>query len=270
MIQRAFSANETDTGISLDFVLPAGPAGPQGVKGEAGEKGDTGPQGATGATPTVTVGTVTAGDTAGVLANETDTGISLDFVLPAGPAGPQGAKGEAGEKGDTGPAPAIEIAEDTVTSYKLRFKTSAQDIVSPNLRGTSITYNADLSKAGSTTEVPLDALTLSAEYVSADAIRLSIRPKETGTSVLADIRRVSIYDGGVFDIQTNDNTTITTRMVLDDTLFSHSREMHWVNIRIQNPSTGLWSMCVVRTFCSLNGSRTSICVDWLYTGVSFK
>mgnify|MGYP007025136971 CR=1 FL=1 len=118
--------------------------------------------------------------------------------------------------------------------------------------------------------MPIGALTLSAEYLSADAIRLAIRPKTTGTSVLADIRRVSIYDGGVFDIQTNDNTTITGRLVLDDIVYNRSREMHWMNIRVQDPSTSLWSMCVVRTVCSTNGSRTSICVEWLYTDASFK
>ena len=196
--------------------------------------------------------------------------MALDFVVPVGPTGPQGPKGDTGEKGDAGPAPVIEVAEETASSYKLRFKTAGQDVVSPNLRATALAYNADLSKSGSTMDIPIDALILSAEYASGDAIRLAIRPKTTGTSVVADIRRVSIYDGGVFDIQTNDNTTITGRLVLDDTLFNRSREMHWMNIRVQDPATSLWSMCVVRTFCSLTGNRTTICVEWLYTGVSFK
>ncbi|MFR9215540.1 MAG: collagen-like protein, partial [Ruthenibacterium sp.] len=250
-----------------------GPKGDTGPQGEQGPKGDTGPQGAT---PTVTVGTVAAGTDAKVTATPTATGVSLDFVVPAGPqgekgdTGAQGIQGEKGEKGDTGPAPAIEVAEETPASYKLRFKTETQDVVSPNLRGTVQAYNADLSASGSVMSVPLGALTLSAEYGSSASIRLALRPTTTGATVLADIRRLSIYDTGVFDIQTNDNTKITGRMVIDDIVYNASREMHWMRIRLQDPVTSLWSMCEVKTFVSLDNSRTSVCVEWLYTGATFS
>ena len=95
MYKRQVTANPTDTGISLDFVVPVGPAGPQGESGPTGPQGpegpqgELGPQGPAGTTPTVTVGTVSSGTTAAVTANPTDTGISLDFVVPVGPAGPQ-------------------------------------------------------------------------------------------------------------------------------------------------------------------------------------
>lgn len=79
-----------------------GSQGEQGPVGPAGPMGETGP---TGAVPTVEVGNVSSGNTAEVTANPTNTGVSLDFVLPAGPAGPQGEtgpQGKTGEKGDTG------------------------------------------------------------------------------------------------------------------------------------------------------------------------
>ena len=52
-------------------------------------------------------------------------------------------------------------------------------------------------------------------------------------------------------------------------MYDQSEEMHWIRLRQQDPSTSLWSMCEVRTFSSKLGARTSICVDWLYTGVTF-
>ena len=275
-------ANQTESGVFLDFVLPIGPVGPQGEQGPQGEpgiqgeKGETGPQGPIGATPTVQVGVVTTGGDAQVVANQTESGVFLDFVLPIGPVGPQGEQGPQGEpgiqgeKGETGPAPTIEVDEDTLTSYKLRFQTEGQSIVTPNLRGTTLSYNADLSKTGSSIEIPLDPLILTAAYRAGDSIQLSVRPKTTGSSVLSDIRRVSIYDGGVFDIQTNDNLAITARFVLDDIVYNRSREMHWMDVRMQDPATNLWSMCTVHTFCSYTGNRTTISVEWLYTGVSFS
>ena len=97
-------ANPTETGISLDFVVPLGPTGPQGevgpqgIQGPQGAQGETGPQGPTGASPTVSVGTVTAGEDPQITAVPTETGVSLSFVVPIGPTGPQG------ETGPTGPA----------------------------------------------------------------------------------------------------------------------------------------------------------------------
>ena len=79
-----------------------------------------------------------------------------------------------------------------------------------------------------------------------------------------------IYGGlGAVEVQTLDNTKISTRTVIDDIVYDQSEEMHWIRLRQQDPSTSLWSMCEVRTFSSKLGARTSICVDWLYTGVTF-
>ena len=279
----AVTASSTETGVLLDFVVPVGPAGPQGdqgATGPSGVKGDTGPigpQGPTGATPTVEIGSVSSGNSAAVTASSTETGVLLDFVVPVGPAGPQGdqgATGPSGVKGDTGPqgasgeTPKIIEVENTKTKYILSFTTSTQSIISPNLKSNTETYNADLSTIGSTLRIPLENLTLIAQSTTASSLRLSIQPTTTGTSVLADIRRVSIYDSAM-DVQTNNNFTISANLVLDDIIYTQSQEMHWIRIRLQDPTSKLWSMCEIRTFASQGGARTSICVEWFYTGASF-
>ena len=79
---------------------------------------------------------------------------------------------------------------------------------------------------------------------------------------------MSIYDSAT-DVQTNNNVTISASLTLDDIVYTMSQEMHWMRIRLQDPATKLWSMCEVRTFASQNGSRTTICIDWIFTGGSF-
>ena len=258
--------------------MPVGPTGPQGPQGDAGPQGlqgETGPQGPAGVTPSVSVGTVSAGDTAAVTANPTDTGIALDFVVPVGPTGPQGPQGEAGKTGPEGPQgipgaiPEITVEENTPTSYKVRFQTPETNFLSPNLKSNMEVYNANLSATGSTLTVPLEALTMTLQNTSATSLRFSLKPTVTGTSVVADIRRASIYSGASIDTQTNDNLTISNVFVVDDLIYSQSEEMHWTRIRMQDPSTSLWSMCEIRIFASRGGARTSVCVNWLYTGASF-
>ena len=270
--EASVTANATETGVSLDFVVPVGATGatgeqgPVGATGPTGEQGAIGPTGATGSTPTIIVGNVTTStDGKGsVSASDTETGVQLDFVVPQGPIG------ETGATGKDGISPTITVEENTTTSYKVRFKTADQEFVSPNLHSTMECYNVDLSTSGSSIDVPLQSLYLTAQYAAAGAIRLSIRAKNAAKPVLADIRRTSIYDGLSIDSQTFNNTTISTTIVIDDIVYSQSQEMHWTRIREQDPDTGLWSMCEVRTFASQNGARTSICVAWYYTGVTFK
>lgn len=131
-------------------------------------------------------------------------------------------------------------------------------------------YNIDLSAAFSSIDIPVGALVLVADNVSTSAIRLSIRPLDASIPILADIRRTSIYDGGAVESQTYNNTLISGRTSLDDLVYSLSQEMHWMRIRQQDPNTNLWSMCEIRTFASAGGARTSICINWIYTGVTFQ
>ena len=307
-----------------------GPQGPQGERGCPGPMGEQGPQGntgSTGATPTVEVGTVSSGRTAQVIANNTDTGVSLDFVVPigatgatgaqgvkgetgatgatgaqgvkgetgatgatgaqgvkgetgaTGPTGVQGIKGETGAtgatgaqgiQGVTGQTPNIAVAEDTPTSYKVSFKTDTQEITSPNLKSNVAYYNANLATLNSYIDIPLDNLIFTVANTSITSVRMSVQPKVSTTPVLADIRRTSIYDGASVESQTFNNTTVAAKLVVDDLVYSQSQEINWIRIRQQNPTTKLWSMCEIRTFISQGGARTTICVEWIYTGASFE
>ena len=274
-----------------------GPQGPQGERGCPGPMGEQGPQGNTGSTgaiPTVEVGTVSSGRTAQVIANNTDTGVSLDFVVPVGATGSTGAKGETGatgstgaqgakgEAGATGPTgaqgiqgvtgqtPNIAVAEDTPTSYKVSFKTDTQEITSPNLKSNVAYYNANLATLNSYIDIPLDNLTFTVANTSTTSVRMSVQPKVATTPVLADIRRTSIYDGASVESQTFNNTTVAAKLVIDDLVYSQSQEINWIRIRQQNPTTKLWSMCEIRTFISQGGARTTVCVEWIYTGASFE
>ncbi len=222
---------------------------------------------------------MTSGTDAKVTANPTGTGVTLDFVVPVGPAGPQGAQGEKGEKGDTGDTgaqgiagetPIISVSENTPATYKVSFKTAAQEIVSPNLRSNIQAYNVDLSTTGSSVDIPLEGVILTAQNTSTSSIRLSIRAADASVPVLCDIRRTSIYGGGSVETQTNNNTSISSRITLDDIVYSNSEESHWLRIRQQNPSSKLWSLCDVSTFSSQGGARTSVWIQWIYMGVSFS
>ncbi len=332
-------ANNTDTGVSLDFVVPVGatgatgakgetgaigptgaqgaqgetgatgptgaqgakgetgatgPTGAQGAKGEAGATGPTGAQGAkgeSGATgPTGVQGakgeTGATGPT-GVQGAKGETGATgptgaqgaKGETGATGPTGAQGAKGETGAtgatgaqgiQGVTGQTPNIAVAEDTPTSYKVSFKTDTQEITSPNLKSNVAYYNANLATLNSYIDIPLDNLTFTVANTSTTSVRMSVQPKVATTPVLADIRRTSIYDGASVESQTFNNTTVAAKLVIDDLVYSQSQEINWIRIRQQNPTTKLWSMCEIRTFISQGGARTTVCVEWIYTGASFE
>lgn len=99
---------------------------------------------------------------------------------------------------------------------------------------------------------------------------MSIRAADTSVPVLCDIRRTTSYGVGSPEAQSNNNATISTRITLDDILYSNSNESHWVRIGQQNPSTKLWALCNVTTFASQGGARTSIWVEWIYIDGSFN
>ena len=308
------TACETETGVALDFIIPAGsqgaagrtgakgdtgergpqgekgepgPTGPQGIQGEAGAQGEMGPTG-----PRGEKGEPGAQGLQGEVGPTGPQGIQGEAGLQAemgptgprgekgepGPTGPQGTQGQAGPvgaQGETGPqglageTPKIAVEEDTPVSYKVSFKTSEQSFISPNLKSNIKYYNLDLSKAGSMVNIPIENLVLTYQNVSTSALRIGIQALSTSVPVLADIRRASIYNSGAVEAQSNNNATITTRLVLDDIVYSNSEETHWMRIRQRDPDSQLWSMCEVRTFASQGGARTSICVEWLYMQASF-
>lgn len=187
---------------------------------------------------------------------------------PTGAAGVQGAKGNTGPQGAAGETPKVAVVENTKAGYRLSFTTAEQQITTPNLKSNAEVYNANLSASGSVLRVPLEGLSLSLQNTSANSLRISVQPAAAGVPVLADIRRVSIYDGAV-DAQTNNNVTVSGTLVLDDIVYTQSQEMHWIRMRVQDPGTKLWSMCEVRTFASQGGARTTVWVEWVYVGASF-
>ena len=131
--------------------------------------------------------------------------------------------------------------ESTPISYKLNFKTFEQDITTPNLFAHYSEYHADLSAVNSVLTIPLKNLVLTYQTTSASAVRISIAPKESGASVLIDMRRTSIYNASTIETQTLGNTTVSGRTVIDEIVYSKSQETHNVIIRQQDPETKLWS-----------------------------
>ena len=238
-----------------------GEQGEQGIQGPKGDKGDTGEQGEKG-----DKGEQSEQGIQGPKGDKGDTGEQGE----KGDKGDQGKQGIQGPKGDEGETPVITVAESTPLSYKLNFKTTEQDITTPNLFAPISEYRADISATNSTLTVPIKNLVLTYQTTSSTALRISIAPKDTATPILADMRRTSIYNGGTVEAQTFDNTTVSSRTVLDDIVYNHSQETHNMRIRQQDPVTKLWSLCEITSFISNGGARTSVLVKWHEYDVSYE
>ena len=231
---------------------PPGPMGPEGPQGEQGPRGEQGPKGDT-----------------GDIGPKGDTGD----IGPKGDKGDTGEKGEQGipgPKGDTGETPVITVIEDTPLSYRLNFKTSAEDITTPNLFKPLEEYHVDLSASGSTLNIPLRNLILTYQNTSSSSVRISVAAKDTTIPILTDMRRITIYNSTSVESQTFNNTTVSTRTVLDDLVYSQSQESHSMKIRQQDPVTKLWSLCEIRSFISNGAARTSIWILWSEVDVSYE
>lgn len=189
---------------------------------------------------------------------------------PEGPRGEQGIQGEKGDKGDTGETPAITVVENTPLSYKLYFKTSTDDITTPNLYKSHDEYHVNLSVLNSILNIPIENLILTYQNTSMTTARITIAAKDTSVPILTDMRRTSVYNSGSVESQTYDNTSVTTRTILDDIVYTQSQESHIMIIRQQNPTTKLWSLCRIYTFISNGGARTSVWVQWVETETSYE
>ena len=225
-----------------------GEQGIQGLQGEQGEKGEQGIQGLQ-----------------GERGEKGDPGEKGEQGIQ----GPQGEQGEKGEQGQDGETPEISVAEESLTSYKINFKTSSQSITTPNLYASFTEYHVNLAASGTIYSIPVINLILTYQTTSTTALRISIAPKDTAVPILTDIRRMSVYNSTV-EGQTFDNTTVSARTVLDEIVYSQSQETHSIRIRQQNPTTKLWSTCVVESFISNGGARTSIWVRWIEENVSYE
>lgn len=187
--------------------------------------------------------------------------------------GPQGNPGPIGprdDKGDAGETPAITVVEDTPLSYKPNFKTSTDDITTPNLYKSLDEYHVNLSVLNSPLNIPLENLILTYQNSSMTTARITIAAKDTSVPILTDMRRTSIYNSGSVESQTYDNTYVTTRTILDDIVYTQSQESHIMIICQQNPTTKLWSLCRIYTFISNGGARTSVWVQWVETETSYE
>lgn len=246
-----------------------GPQGPQGEKGDTGErgeqgiqgpKGDTGPQGPQGE----------KGDTGekgeqGIQGPKGDTG----------PQGPQGEKGDTGKRGqqgiqgETGETPVITVAEETPLSYRLHFAAGGQELTTPNLFAPVTEYHADLSAVGSELVIPLKDLTLTYQTTSATALRITMAPRNATAPVLVDLRRTSIYNGSTVETSTLNGTSVSSRTVVDEIVYTNSQETHQMVLRQQDPVSKLWSLCEIRSFLSAGGARGSLRIQWSEYDVSY-
>ena len=222
---------------------PVGPEGPRGEQGPRGERGPMGPRGIKGEQgcpgPQGEQGIQGPQGEKGDPGEKGEQGIQGLKGEP-GEQGPQGEKGDPGEKGEqgiqglqgeNGETPVITVAEDTFLSYKLHFKTSSQELTTPNLFAPLTEYHVDLSATGSTLTIPLKDLVLTYQNTSSSALRISIAPKDTAAPVLADIRRTTIHDNSTMESQTLNNSTISNTVLLDGTVYTNSQETHVMKIR---------------------------------------
>lgn len=249
---------------------PEGPRGEQGPAGIQGPQGELGPQGVQGdkscPSPQGEQGIPGPEGPAGPRGEQGVQGPKGD----KGDTGEQGVQGIQGEKGDTGETPVITVVEDTPLSYKLNFKTSIDDITTPNLFKTLDEYHVDLSASGSTLNIPLGSLVLTYQNTSTTSVRISVAAKNTENPVLTDMRRITIYNGSSVESQTYNNTLVSTKTILDDLMYTQSQESHSIQIRQQNPDTKLWSLCKIHSFISNGGARTSVWIQWSEVNVSYE
>lgn len=256
------------------YVTIQGPVGPEGPRGEQGPRGERGPMGPRGIKREQGI--------QGPQGEKGDPGEKGEQGIQGlkgepGEQGPQGEKGDPGEKGEqgiqglqgeNGETPVITVAEDTSLSYKLHFKTSTQELTTPNLFAPLTEYHVDLSATGSTLTIPLKDLVLTYQNTSSSALRISIAPKDTAAPVLADIRRTTIYDNSTMESKTLNNSTISNTVLLDGTVYTNSQETHVMKIRQQDLATKLWSLCEVHSFLSAGGARSSVRIQWVEDNVS--
>ena len=223
---------------------PEGPRGEQGIQGPQGEKGDTGERGEQ-----------------GIQGPKGDTG----------PQGPQGEKGDTGERGEqgiqgeAGETPVITVAEETPLSYRLHFAAGGQELIFAPVTE----YHADLSAVGSALVIPLKDLTLTYQTTSATALRITMAPRDAAAPVLVDLRRTSIYNGSTVETSTLNGTSVSSRTVVDEIVYTNSQETHQMVLRQQDPVSKLWSLCEIRSFLSSGGARCSLRIQWSEYDVSY-
>ncbi len=192
------------------------------------------------------------------------------YVGPKGDPGVMGLQGVKGDPGEKGETPVITVVENTPISYKLNFKTTEQDITTPNLFAPDTEYHVNLSIVKSVLTIPLKSLVLTYQSTSSSAVRIAVAPKDAGTSVSIDMRRTSIYNASTIETQTLDNTTVSSRTVIDEIVYNKSQETHSIKLRQQDPVAKLWSLCEISSFISDSAARTSVRIQWIEYDVEYE
>ena len=121
--------SENNNVYTLNFGIPKGVKGDTGASGGGGET--------TVINPTITIGTVTSGDTASATITGDSPNYTLNLVLPKGD---KGAKGDAGTKGADGITPTIAVGTTTTGEAG----TNAEVTMSKS--GTTYTFNFVIPK----------------------------------------------------------------------------------------------------------------------------
>ena len=121
--------SENNNVYTLNFGIPKGNKGDTGASGGSGET--------TVVNPTITIGTVTNGDTASATITGDSPNYTLNLVLPKGD---KGAKGDAGTKGADGITPTIAVGTTTTGEAG----TNANVTMSKS--GTTYTFNFTIPK----------------------------------------------------------------------------------------------------------------------------
>ena len=121
--------SENNNEYTLNFGIPKGNKGDTGASGSGGE--------ATVVNPTITIGTVTNGDTASATITGDSPNYTLNLVLPKGD---KGAKGDAGAKGADGITPTIAVGTTTTGEAGTNAK------VTMSKSGTTYTFNFVIPK----------------------------------------------------------------------------------------------------------------------------
>lgn len=161
------------------------------------------------------------------------------------------------------------MAEETPLSYRLHFAAGGQELTTPNLFAPVTEYHADLSAVGSELVIPLKDLTLTYQTTSATALRITMAPRDAAAPVLVDLRRTSIYNGSTVETSTLNGTSVSSRTVVDEIVYTNSQETHQMVLRQQDPVSKLWSLCEIRSFLSAGGARCSLRIQWSEYDVSY-
>ena len=127
-----------------------------------------------------------------------------------------------------------------------------------------------MSASNSVFNLPVGNLIVIYQKTGTNTMSLNVRAKNTAVPIPADIIRTTIYGTGSPEAQYFDGIQVSTPITIDGTVFLDSQEQHVINIRQQDPTSSLWSLCTIRSFLSKNGARVSIWLQWIQYNVSYS